>query len=72
MNCFEEKLRADAVAVGLFSHGDETPHRDPPEERATAYSINFVTAVRFRLRFGTRVEELATRSVFVTRPGLEY
>lgn len=72
MNDWEQQLRTESIAVARFRHGGQTPHSDPPEELATVYSINFVTAGRFPLQFGSKVSELETGCLFVTRPGLEY
>jgi AraC family transcriptional regulator len=71
---YEERLVAlnGAVRVSRFRHLDGEPHRDPREEVAPLFSVNFVERGSFELVAGGARHRFSPGMVFVTRPTLVY
>jgi AraC-like DNA-binding protein len=60
------------LRVTRFEHPDGEPHCDPREERSNSISLSFVLKGSFAIRAGAGRFELTPRTVFATRPGLDY
>ena len=72
MNRVVRLVRTDAVTLERFDHEPGVVHRDPERERAAGHAVNFVEAGSFRVRTSGAWREIATGSLFVTSPGLEF
>lgn len=69
-----EVLLAETALVRItrFEHPEGEAHRDPREESSTSISLSFVLKGSFAIRAGAGRFELTPRTVFATRPGLDY
>lgn len=69
-----ETILADGALVRLsrIDHPSEEPHRDPPEEEASEYSVAFVETGAYDVLRGRACHGLAPGMVFLTRPGFAY
>ena len=72
MNRVTRLLRTPGVVLNRFDHGVGIAHRDPDEEVADGYGVNFVEAGSFRLAAGRARYTLVPESTFVTTPGLVF
>lgn len=72
MNRFVPLLETPLVVLGRFDHPAGQPHRDPEQEAAPGYSLNFVEQGEFELRVGRERWQVAAGRVFFTRPQLVY
>ena len=72
MNRVVQLVRTDAVVLERFDHLPGVAHRDPERERATRHAVNFVEAGAFRVRTIGPWRTLATDSLFVRTPTLEF
>lgn len=72
MNRVVPVMQTEAVALRRFDHVPCEVHRDPPRERAGEYAVNFVESGSFRLRTSKAWQEVSSRTLFVTTPGLEF
>ena len=72
MNRFVPLVHTQAVALRRFDHTPGVVHHDPERERATGHSVNFVEKGSFRMRTSGPWHEIASDSLFVMTPGLEF
>jgi AraC-like DNA-binding protein len=60
------------VRLVRFEHGEEEPHRDPPEEVAPRLSVGFVERGDFEVVTERRSDHFSPGMVFVAPPGLRF
>ena len=72
MNRFVALVHTKAVALRRFDHTPGVVHHDPEREQAQGHSVNFVEKGSFRLRTTGPWHEIASDSLFVMTPGLEF
>ncbi len=72
MNRFTPLLEAESVVLGRFDHPCESPHRDPWQETARAYSIGFVEQGSFELGSRRQRWQFAPGTVLSLSPGFAY
>jgi AraC-like DNA-binding protein len=72
MNHLITYVNSPLVSLLRFEHGFSEPHRDPPEETVSYYSINVIERGSFTLHIGHQSWQMASGMVFNTRPDLRY
>ena len=72
MNRFVPLVHTKAVTLRRFDHPPGVVHHDPERERAKGHSVNFVEKGSFRMRTAGPWHEIASDSLFVMTPGLEF
>ncbi len=72
MNRVVPLVDTGAVALERFDHAPGAGHRDPDREQATGHAVNFVESGSFRVQTTGPWRKIATDSLFVTAPGLEF
>jgi AraC family transcriptional regulator len=72
MNRFVQLVHTNAVALRRFDHPSGVVHQDPEREQAKGHSVNFVEKGSFRMRTTGPWHEIASDSLFVMTPGLEF
>ena len=65
--------RPSALAtISRFYHAANVPHRDPPEETSTVFSVNFVEYAGFGVETTGRYWRLKAGDAFLSYPGMHY
>jgi hypothetical protein len=72
MNRFQMLVHTRLVGVGRFDHPEHQEHRDPKEEIAPFYSINFVEEGTYRVQGRGKQWRMSPEAVFLSRPGFVY
>ncbi len=72
MNRIHTLVCSSLVRLARFDHPQERIHRDPEEEMASHYSVNFVERGEFHIRVGRDSWWVSQGTLFLTRPGLVY
>ena len=72
MNRVSNYVATPLVSLSRFDHSACEPHRDPPEEAAPNFSVNFIERGGFRLRVARREWQVSAATVFVTTPGMVF
>lgn len=70
MNRLTTYISSPTVSLSRFDHPNSVPHRDPREEIAPFYSINFIEKGGYSVKVGKRQWQLSRGDVFITHPGL--
>ncbi len=72
MNRFTPLLETESVVLGRFDHPGESPHRDPWQETARAYSIGFVEQGSFELGSRRQHWQFTPGTVLSLSPGFAF
>jgi AraC family transcriptional regulator len=70
MNIFKHLLLDKTVKIERFFHRPGEAHKDPEEELARGFSVNFVEQGNYQISVGKKSWILDEGKVFITRPGM--
>ncbi len=70
MNQLTTYIASPIVSISRFDHPKTIPHRDPRDEIASCYSINFIEKGSYSLSVGKRQWRMSHTRLFVTHPGM--
>ena len=72
MNRVTPVVSTALVSISRFDHPPGEVHRDPDDERAGSFSVNFVESGGFELRVGRERHRFDPATLFLTWPGLSF
>lgn len=72
MNIFRQLLLDKSVKIERFYHRHDEAHKDPKEEIAPCYTVNFVEQGHYQMHVGKESWVLDEQKVFVTHPAMNF
>lgn len=72
MNIFKQLLLDQSVKIERFYHRQCEAHKDPEEETAPCYTVNFVERGKYKLHVEKKSWVLDEQTVFVTHPAMTF